>query len=197
MQVIHIFAIVKESLLAVQFESEESEDLERSDEFSLIFNKWNDVEYLEEFFDEHKADLQSGFWGNITVEDAVFQTINEAEEFESFIRKIAHEGKSNTEETLQEIVFTPLSKNDSSIGHLKTKAYGGNRKSWLRVYAVEIASNLYVVSGGAIKLTQTMNNREHLKEELKKLKLTIEYLKSVGLEGKEDYGFIEIGTYEK
>ncbi|WMX16298.1 hypothetical protein [Aureispira sp. CCB-E] len=191
MQVIHIFAIIEESLLAVQFESE------KSDEFSLIFNKWNDVEYLEEFFEENKADLQSGFWGDITVAEAVFQTIDEAEEFERFIKKIAEDGKVNSEVSLQEIVFTPLSKNNTSIEHLEMKAYGVDYKSWLRIYAVEIASNLYVVSGGAIKLTKIMNDREHLQKELRKLKLTVEYLKSIGLYEKEDYGFIEIRTYEK
>ena len=191
MEIINIFAIIKDSLLAVQF------DFEQSDEFSVLFNKWNDVEFLEKFFEEHKEDLNSGFYGEVTIEEAVFRTIEEANKFEIYIKDIANRGKRNPNSTLQDLVFTPLSKSDTSIGHLKTKAYGNEDKTWLRVYAIEIASNLYIVSGGAIKLTETMNQREHLLLELKKLNATIEYLNEIGFETKEDYEFIEISYHEK
>lgn len=191
MEIINIFAIVNDSLLAVQFEAK------KSDEFSILFNKWNDVEYLEQFFEENKEDLNSGFYGSLSIEEAVFKTIDEARKFETYIKDIAEKGKEDSEIALQDLVFTPLSKSDTSIGHLKSKAYGNEDKSWLRVYAIEIASNFYVVSGGAIKLTPTMNEREHLLLELRKLDTTIEYLKEIGLETKEDYEFIEISYHEK
>lgn len=56
------------------------------------------------------------------------------------------------------------------------KAKGLNKPSWLRIYAIRLDANLFVVSGGAIKLTETMNERAHLIQELRKLELTKAYL---------------------
>ena len=50
------------------------------------------------------------------------------------------------------------------------------RPSWLRIYAIRIEVNLFVVCGGAIKLTPTMNTRDHLILELYKLECTRNYL---------------------
>ena len=75
-----------------------------------MFNNWNDVEYLEKFFEENKEDLKSGFFGTITIEDAVFRTIEESKRFETFIRKTPKREKINPNSTLQNLVFTPLKK---------------------------------------------------------------------------------------
>lgn len=189
MKIVSIFAIVKNSLLAIQFDGKES------DEFSKMFNQWQDVEYLEQFFEDNKQDLQNGFYGNITVEEAVFRTINEAEKMEYHIRDIAKKGQTDSYNTLHDLIFTPLHENDTTIQHQESKAYGGKSHSWLRLYAVRIATNLYVVSGGAIKLTKKMQDREHTRLELKKLKAAIKYLKEIGLYEKDDYDFIEISNY--
>lgn len=189
-QIINIFAVVEGALLAVQF------DNAKHHEFARIFKEWTDVEFLEEFFETHKEDLQSGYHlskiGQISIEDAVFQTIDEAEAFEKYILKVAEKGKENEDQTLQDLVFKPLHKNDTTIKHQETKAYGVNSRSWLRIYAIRIASNCYVISGGAIKLTRSMNNREHTRKELAKLKVLTSYLKGIGFEDADDYGIIEI-----
>jgi hypothetical protein len=49
------------------------------------------------------------------------------------------------------------------------------------LYAIRIADNVYVVSGAGIKLTETMNDRPHLKTELKKLKAVSTFLKKMTL----------------
>lgn len=189
-QIINIFAVVEGALLAVLY------DHSKEHEFARIFKEWTDVEYLENFFETHKADLQSGYHltkiGHISIEDAVFQTIDEAEAFEKFILNVAEKGKKNEEQTLQDLVFKPLHKNDITIKHQETKAYGVNSRSWLRVYAIRIEPNLYVISGGAIKLTRSMNEREHTRKELAKLKILTSYLKGIGFEDADDYGIIEI-----
>ena len=71
--------------------------------------------------------------------------------------------------------FEPLSKN--KFGPLeRDKAKGLLKNSWLRIYAIRVDVNLFVVSGGAIKLTETMNDRDHLKLELEKLEMTRNYI---------------------
>lgn len=62
----------------------------------------------------------------------------------------------------------------------KTKATGGFINSWLRIYAIRIDTNTYVITGGGIKLTKTMNDREHLINELEKLTKVKEWLEENG-----------------
>lgn len=183
-----IFAIVNESLLSVQFEGNER------DEFARLFEQWQDIKYLENFFESNKDDLQSGFFGNISIDEAVFTTTEEANELETHIQEVAEKGQEDDYSTLYDLVFRPLRANDTSTSHVESKAYGLASKSWLRVYAIQITTNLYVVSGGAIKLTQAMQDRPHTTEELEKLKATASYLKEIGLEGSGDYGYIDIQT---
>jgi hypothetical protein len=188
MKIVRIFAHEKNRLLSMQFDNNET------DEFRKAFNQWQDVEYLEQFFEEHKADLQREFYGNISIEDAIFETIEESREFEEYIRKIAKKGAKEKEPNLNDLVFKTLNKNEISLIHQKSKAYGLEFKSWLRLYAIRISADIFVVTGSAIKLTATMEEREHTKKELDKLKKTTQYLKSIGFQDADDYGFIDINN---
>ncbi|SOS54707.1 conserved hypothetical protein [Tenacibaculum finnmarkense] len=186
MKINNIFAIIKDSLISVKYINNDT------DEFERIFDDWTDVEFLSDFFEEHILDLQSGFFGEINIEQAIERTIQEAEELEQTILEISERGKTNDYETLQTL-FKPLNNKDYKlINHLKTKAYGSERKSWLRIYAIRIAKNTFVISGGAIKLTPTMNEREHLKKELQKLEIVKEYLIENGLFDQDDFEYLEI-----
>lgn len=186
MEIVNIFALVKHKLLTVQFEPNDC------DEFTLAFRNWNDTEYLEEFFENNKKDLQSGFYGEITIEDAIFSTIKEATKFETYIRRIARIGKFKTENSLQDLVFNPLHKNDQNYILQESKAYGANNKSWLRIYAIRITSECFLVTGSAIKLTAKMSEREHTAIELTKLKITAAYLKENHLLEEDDFGYIDL-----
>ena len=65
----------------------------------------------------------------------------------------------------------------------KEKAKGGQRRghgSWLRLYAIRFQKNSYLITGGAIKLTRTMQEREHTLAELQKLELVRNFLISEG-----------------
>lgn len=189
MNIINIFVLVKDSLYAVGY------DNEVKDTYSSLLDNWQDVEYLEQFFEDNKTDLQSGFYENITIEDAVLQTQAEAAKFDKKIYNAATTGMFNEDKPIEEVLFNTLHKDVYDHIHIPSKAYGPNYKSWLRFYAIRIAPNLYVISGGAIKLTEAMTT-EHLKQELFKLKLTANYLKEIGLIEEEDLGYIEIGNNE-
>ena len=185
-----IFALVEKALLSIRFENQ------KEHEFARVFGLWNDVEYLEAFFETHKKDLQSEFYrekmGFISVEEAVFRTIEEAETFQEYVKQVAKKGGQNEYETLHDLIFNPLHKNDSTINHQHSKAYGENQYSWLRLYALRLAPNLYVVTGGTIKLTEKMQDRVHTQKELKKLVQAAAWLKEIGFDDDTDYGYIEI-----
>ena len=166
MVIIDIFAVVEEALYSVQFEDEEFHEMER------IFDLWNDPQYLTQFFEENIEDLQNGFFGKITVDEAVKKTFKEAQQLEDKLFDYAESGKTANSETLSDL-FQPLSPSEN---HLKSLEKSKAKSSWLRIYAVRLNTNVYVVSGGAIKLRKTMNDRDHLITELSKLEIVKRYL---------------------
>ena len=61
----------------------------------------------------------------------------------------------------------------------REKAYGDRRyrhQSWLRIYAIKIEPGIYLVTGGAIKLTAKMEERSHTLAELAKMERVRNYL---------------------
>ena len=168
MKITHTFAVVEESLYSVKY------DTEAAHEFAICFELWNDPVYLREFFELHRKDLEDPFWKGITIEEAILKTREDAKQFEQKLLEIAERGKTEKFETLSTL-FSPLSTGVIE-DYEKDKAKGMIRPSWLRIYAIRVEANLFVVSGGAIKLTPKMNNRNHLNLELQKLEITRKYL---------------------
>lgn len=193
MKISIIFEITKESLYAVHFEGRER------DEWSDFFDRMTDVEYLHGFFSEHSADLKNGFYadqyGDISVEEAIEITLDEIEQLENQLLTLSKKGKESSD-TLQTL-FKPLNNDDYKQPSLqKNKATGAKRKSWLRIYAIRISANLFVVSGGAIKLTADMNDRQHLLQELDKLEATKNFLREQGVLDEDDYQILTLNLWQ-
>lgn len=162
------------------------DEKEIQDEFDRLFDCWQDPQFLEDFFNKHEQDLKSGFFGNLTIEDAVILTRQEAIRLENdFIQFATLPGKS------LDACFQPLDKALSTDPIFqKQKARGRGNKSWLRVYAIKIGAGVYLVTGGAIKLTRKMGEREHTKQELRKLQRCLSFLNDEGISSEE--GFFEL-----
>lgn len=186
-----IFAVQeirKDSLYTIvygdSFDKYENHEFDESDcakknEFSRIFENWSDVEYLEAFFESNKDDLHKEFYNYISIDDAIQITLDEAEKLEKSLLSVAKKGETDQYENLQTL-FKPLNKIDEAKypipDYQKSKLYGESHKSWLRIYALRIDKNLFFITGAAIKLTETMNEREHLLKELEKLEIVKNYL---------------------
>ena len=61
-------------------------------EFDEFFNLMHDVEWLYDFFEKNKDDLNSGFFRNITTEKAVLLTLEEAQEMEDILYDYVEQG---------------------------------------------------------------------------------------------------------
>lgn len=167
-----IKTIFANHLYAFQYKGEANNEVRR------LFLDWNDNEFLFNFFEDNSADLQSGFYGPISVEDAVLNTIKEAQLLEETIINYQNNKKFN----FHKLFENNLSKIESPLKELiPKKAYGPYRKSWLRIYAIEVSNDCYIVTGGAIKLTLEMAQRSHTIRELDKMKMCLQYLKENGI----------------
>lgn len=146
-------------------------------ELALLFDTWNDMEYLMQFFIDNFSDLKDRFHIE-RISDAIEDTLNDAEQLERLILDIPF--TDNLDE-----LFKPLGTKDMSVRELaREKARNWDRSghaSWLRVYAIRLEENVFVITGGAIKLTRTMQERPHTKEQLDKLNSCRQFLISNGV----------------
>jgi hypothetical protein len=151
--------------------------MKKTDEFNRLFDLWTDAEYLKGFFEEYINDLMTVFWKNMSIRSAVFKALGEAEDFEDMIHEIEH-GRSWKGKTKIGQIFQPLENREYKDKiYKKHKAKPENKLPFLRLYAIRLADDCYIITGGAIKLTQEMNGMAHLENELNKMEQVKRYLK--------------------
>lgn len=159
------------------------DEAKEADELTLLFRKWSNANYLLDFFLSNLDDLK-GFFHVNKVSEAIKDTMEDAKNLERLILDFPY-----TEQL--DGLFHPLSLADNRLHELtREKARNWNRDhhaSWLRIYAIRIEPNVYIVTGGAIKLTATMQDRKHTQIELEKLNVCREYLIHHGVFDKESF----------
>lgn len=153
-------------LWAVRYEGEKDNAL-----YSL-FDQWSNVMWLRSFFKTNWYDLTSYF--KITdINQAIEDTIEDSDKLQGIIMDISPE--ANLDE-----IFHPLENfrtTDILLGKEKAKPKRQERhSSWLRIYAIKLSEGVYVITGGAIKLTFKMEEREHTRLELVKLEKVRSFL---------------------
>lgn len=130
-----------------------------------LFDQWNDVMGLRSFFKANRDDLYS-YFRIADVNQAIEDTIEDSERLQSLIMDIGP--GANLDE-----IFRPLENfrtADILLGKEKARLKRIVRhSSWLRIYAIKLSEGVYIITGGAIKLTLKMEEREHTRQELAKL----------------------------
>jgi len=153
---VKIVNIFDENLFAFHYNNEEENELKR------LLSLWNDVSYLYRFIKENQKDI-----GNKSIEEVVNNLLDEAEKIDDFLNELSKSGNL-------EHFFKQLHNQEYQSQITLSKRKG--RKSYLRIYALKIDENCFVVTGGAIKLTHLMEDRPHTKKELQKLNKCRAYL---------------------
>jgi hypothetical protein len=130
-----------------------------------LFSQWTDLDYLYAFFEKNWSDLNAYF--RITsIEQAVIETGLDAMSLKAVILDIRPEANLDQ-------IFRPLENGRIQEMVLSKEKAKGSRQfghpSWLRIYALKFELDAYLITGGAIKLTRTMEEREHTHKELMNL----------------------------
>ncbi len=189
MQIVRIIVDPTPTLYAIQYNENEENELDR------IFDLWNDPEFLTNFFMENRGDLRQYnlyHHTNYSVEDAVRKTLNDAENLEDLLLDKAELGNEDELEALQTL-FRQLDDMETKLYPLQKSKGKLHYNSWLRLYAIRIDKHLYVLTGGAIKLTKKMEERDHTKAELDKMDKVINFLRSKGLVNEDEFKRLELG----
>ena len=157
-------------LFAFKYVENEVDELER------VFDEWEDPVFLDEFFEENKKDI------DISIEDAISKVQREAIYLRKRLLKLANANPNQLNE-----LFKNLYNNETNSKELSQQK-APNR--WLRLYAIKIDQNNYVITGGAIKLDggaiklnkqYLMKDRPHTNKELNKINNCRDYLKENGI----------------
>lgn len=148
-----------------------------ADELTMLFRNWSNGNYLLDFFLSNMEDLKN-FFHVQRISEAIKDTVEDAQVLQKLILDFPY-----TEHL--DGLFHPLSLSDNRVTEMtREKARNWNRDrhaSWLRIYAIRVQEEVFVVTGGAIKLTPAMQDRPHTQEELEKLNQCREFLKNNGV----------------
>lgn len=154
-------------------------------EFIKTIDQWDDVVWLRSFFQENFSDLIAYFKIS-DINTAISDTIEDSDHLQRIILDISPDADLNR-------IFRPLDNNQVSDVMLQKEKARLKRKighsSWLRLYAIKLVSGIYIITGGAIKLTATMQEREHTRCELAKLERVRNFLLQENVI--DDTGFID------
>lgn len=162
MKIVNIFAY---KLFAFHYEGEEDNEYDR------LLDLWTNTEYVRNFLTENEKDIPKG---------------KTKRQFVEYIREDAQcidEQLIKITETTDEPLSYFFQSLDNNEYQLKTLSLQKGRRHCLRLYAIKIDNNTFVITGGAIKLPlqHLMQDREHTQLELEKLKKAKDFFKENGV----------------
>ena len=103
------------------------------------------------------------------IEDAIYQTMEDRDELACIIMDISPDADLDQ-------FFRPLENSRAREMILGKEKGRPHHRSWLRLYAIKLSMGIYIITGGAIKLTRTMQEREHTLQELEKMEKVRNFL---------------------
>lgn len=158
MKIVRIFA---DQLFAFQY------DGEVDNEYDRLMELWTDMTFLKKYAQNNgisrKEDIMS-FCNNI---------LDDAGQIQDFLEDI------NQNKEPYGFYFEPLQ--ISEFSKILSLQKGKIKENQLRYYAIKIDDNCFVITGGAIKMSQKMQEHPDTNNELIKLRNAKEYFKNIGI----------------
>lgn len=184
---VEIVEVYKDWLYSISFDEE---DL---NEYHRVFREWHDLDYLVRFFSEHRDFVDSDFWKNAGLdpdnpEQSAERVINEADNLETYIGQLVANCSNGVKPDFDEY-FHFLGGKYKCLWSLEpVKSYGTDSPSLLRLYAIKIDANCYLIVYGGIKLGDTIQNSPVLKDKVfSKIDSVMSFLKANGITESEDF----------
>ena len=134
------------------------------DELSRLLGEWADPVFLFQFLKANSRDLP--------VNKTIITLANTIIENAGYIDRRLKELSSSKTQSL-ETFFAPLNNHQYQLRILNEQK---GRENYLRIYALKIDDNCFIITGGAIKFTQFMEDRIHTETELAKINRCRDYL---------------------
>jgi hypothetical protein len=162
MKIVDIFA---HTLFAFQYQGEVDNEYDR------LMDNWTDVSFLRDYAKQNKVENINQF---------VKDRLKDAEQIQDLLEEIT----TNNEPL--EYYFRTLFDNESGAKILSFQK-GKIEKNGIRLYAIKIDENCFVITGGAIKMSQTMQDHPDSNEELKKIHRAKSFLQENTIVDKDSF----------
>lgn len=171
-----IVPIFADTLFAFRYDGEDDNEYDR------LMELWTDTNYLREFAIDNSFYLKE------------FIAKDESSRYKKFIKKVLDEAREiqdildeiETKGERLEMYFSRL--HDSELGvRVLSLQKGKIQRGILRIYAVKIDENCFIITGGAIKLWQKMSDHYTTLNERNKLAKAKALLESLGATDKDSF----------
>lgn len=143
---------------------------EELNEYDRLLELWNDPEYLKQVATKNQIENPKKF---------IYDIMNDADNFDYFIYELTNDNKLSLNH-----FFQPLDNREYQSVILSLQK---GKKHLLRLYAIKLEDNCFVITGGAIKMSNEMKDHPDTNEELRKIKQCHQYLKSKGIFDSESF----------
>jgi hypothetical protein len=148
-----------------------SYDGEVYNEYDRLMDQWTNADYLKRYAERNHVNDVRGF---------VARSLDEAEEMEDTIIELTESGKP------LDRFFRPLHDFETGDRVLALRK-GKMNRNHLRLYAVKVDADLFVITGGAIKMSQRMKDHPDTLLEWQKLNKAKDYLKENGIVDEDSF----------
>lgn len=162
-------------------------DGQRKCEFYRLFDAWGDITEVVEFMRANQKYLDNAIWGEeCTPESAAGKVLDEARELAKIFIDL-YKQTERGEKPDYDSYFKFLDGKYMVYEYIPMKSYGPGRPSFLRMYAIKLKNNLYVITGGGIKLADKIQNSPDLKDHvIKNIDNVRAWLKDSGIIDEQD-----------
>lgn len=157
MKIVRIFG---DQLFTFHFNDEKMNELQR------LLTLWNDTAYLYKFVTENRLDVPK----DEPIPSLVLQLNENANEIDDILNEISSDSRRSLDE-----FFKPL---DNKEYHIVELSKQKGRKNYLRLFAIRIDTNCFIITGGAIKFHHLNKDRLHTHKEMQKIDRCRDYLKN-------------------
>ena len=144
------------------------------DEYSRVMSMWRDLDYLLSFFNENAKYMGAEIWktAGLSPENphkSAARVVSEADDLEKYLYVLSQNTNDGQVPDFDSM-FKHLDGKYKFLTELvPQKSYGRYRPSLLRLYAIKLESNCYLIVYGGIKVGSKIQNSPVLKDEVEPL----------------------------
>lgn len=154
-----IIAIFPPYIYSIKYDDKEENEYDR------LFDEWNDLTSILDFLMQHKEMLKASVWKKVSEPElAARQVLDEAEALELLFEELNRHTTNGKEPDFDSHFHYLDGKYKFELEYEPMKSYGDERPSLLRMYAIKMDRNTYLITDGGIKLGATIQESPGLKD---------------------------------
>lgn len=162
---------------------------EKLNEYQNIFKRLSDKDAVLEFFKTNECYLKNDFWGKygLTPENAAASVIEDVYELEQYIEDLCKHSRCGTYPDLDDYFRYLDGQYAYELEFIPMKGYGSCSPTFVRIYALKIQPNVYVIVYGGLKLAKKIKDSPVLKDDVMwRIDTARRFLKGIGVSDGDD-----------